>query len=324
MKSKILVTGAAGFIGSNLSKRLEQEGHSLTLVDNFSRGKQRYLDWLGVETECHNVDLTDYANARTVTQDVDTVYHIASKIGGNQFLHGTKENELNAFQENSIIDRNVFKSCIKNKVKKIVYTSSVSVYNTKKQNTFEDATFTESCLEYDPICPEGGYGWAKYMGEWQLNQMPCKTGIVRIFKSYGPCDDYTEESGQVVCSLMRKAINYPKERYVIWGDGSVTRCLVYIDDLIDGLLKVEKYLGKQSITVNMGGIEPIPVYTLASKIANLSNKKIQIENDMSKPVGVKSRIPDLTRVNELLNWQPTTSLEEGLKKTYQWMKEDMQ
>jgi len=320
--TKVLVTGAAGFIGSHLSKRLEDEGHHLILIDDFSRGKQKYLDWLGVKTKCRNLDLRDPLN-QIMFEGVDVVYHCASRIGGNQFLHSTKEQALLSLQHNLQIDGNVFVACRRFGIKKVIYTSSISIYNTAKQNTFKDATFVESDSYKDPVDPEGGYGWSKYIGEWQLNHMDTKAGIVRIFKSYGPCDDYSEKSGQVVCSLMRKAINYPRERFVLWGDGTVTRCLVYIDDLVDALLKVEKYLDKESITVNIGGNKPYNIRYLAVQIAKLSGKNISIENDMSKPVGVKSRIPWLELAKEKLNWEPTTPLEDGLKKTWEWMKEDM-
>ena len=122
---------------------------------------------------------------------------------------------------------------------------------------------------------------------------------------------------------MRKAINYPKERFVLWGDGSVTRCLVYIDDLIDALMEISKYIEKKSRTFNIGGNEPYTMRHLAQRIIKISNKDIQIENDMGAPVGVKSRIPILNRAKEELNWQPTTSLDDGLKKTYKWMEEDL-
>ena len=323
--TKVLVTGAAGFVGSHLSKRLEKEGYKLLLIDDFSRGKQKYLDYLNVKEKVLNIDLR-HNNFDDVFHGVDTVYHTAGKIGGNQYLHGSPLNELTALQDNMAIDRNVFKACINNKVRKIIYTSSISVYNTAKQNTFTDAMFREDDIWREAIDPEGGYGWAKYIGELQLkmlSQNGTKVGVTRIFKSYGPCDDYSEESGQVVCSLMRKAINYPKEKYVLWGDGTVTRCLVYIDDLIDGIMELSHYIDKESLVVNLGGNEPYTMRHLATQIKKISNKNIDIENDMGKPVGVKSRIPVLELAEEKLNWKPTTSLEEGLKKTYQWMKEDM-
>ena len=102
--------------------------------------------------------------------------------------------------------------------------------------------------------------------------MSCKYGIARIFKSYGPCDDYSPESGQVVCSLMRKAISYPKEPFVVWGDGSKMRNLVYIDDLIDAFMELEKYIDKESLTVNLGGKRPIPIRGMAERIIAISKK----------------------------------------------------
>ena len=324
---KAIVTGAAGFIGSHLSKRLEADGYSLLLLDDFSRGKKRYLDYLDVKTKCMKYDLTNLNNnSDSIFKDVDVVFHIASKIGGNQYLHGSPENELSALQTNLLIDRNVFNACFKHKVPRIVYTSSVSVYNTRQQMENNDAKFTEDSIKSTKIDPEGGYGWAKYIGEKQLellSKVGTNTGIIRIFKSYGPCDDYSDKSGQVVCSLMRKAINYPKERYVVWGDGTVTRCLVYIDDLIDGIIKVANYTEEESITVNMGGQFPIPIIQLSKYIIKIAGKNIIQEHDMGAPVGVKSRIPVLERAKEILNWQPTTTLEAGLKETYKWMKHDI-
>jgi len=324
-KINIVVTGAAGFIGSHLSKKLESLGYNLTLLDDFSRGKQKYLDWLKVKTECHKCDLTDYSNASAFLENADVVFHTASRIGGNQYLHGSPLNELKAFQENSLIDTNVFKACLQHNIKKIIYTSSVSIYNTKKQQE-PRAVISENDFYSYPLDPEGGYGWAKYMAEKQLEWLSfkrTKVGIARIFKSYGPCDDYSEESGQVVCSLMRKAYNYPKEKYTVWGDGSASRCLVYINDLVDALIRIKKYLTTESITVNIGGNKPIPIKELSSKIIEVANKDIKIKYDLSKPVGVRSRIPILTRAKDKLNWEPKTTLEKGLKVTWEWMREEL-
>lgn len=320
--TKILVTGASGFIGSHLSKRLEKDGHKLVLLDNFSRGKKSYLDYLKVKTKCEDCDLRDPVE-EVMFEGVDIVFHCASRIGGNQFLHSNSEQELKTLQDNLAIDNTVFSSCRKYQIKRVIYTSSVSVYNTRRQYDSE-ARFSETDLKLYPLDPEGGYGWAKYIGEKQLellSKMGIKTGIARIFKSYGPCDDYSDKSGQVVCSLLRKAINYPREHFVVWGNGSAERCLVYIDDLIEGLVRLSNH--DSSLTVNLGGNESYNMRYLATKIAHMFGKNIQIEHDMSKPTGVKSRIPDLTLAKEELNWEPTTTLDVGLKKTYEWMKHDL-
>jgi nucleoside-diphosphate-sugar epimerase len=317
-----LITGAAGFIGSNLTKILYEKLHSnLILLDNFSRGKQEYLDYFDVRKKCLFGELKNFETADVFTKNVDTVFHTACRIGGMQFLHGGPEQEITALQENLIIDSNVLKACLKNKVRKIIFTSSVSVYNTKKQQKI-NASFKESDIETDPIDPEGGYGWSKFIAEKQLDylsQCGIKVGILRIFKAYGPCDDYSPESGQVVCSLMRKAINYPKEDFVVWGDGSAERCLLYIDDLVDAMMRVSDALEtRDRIIVNVGG-NKVSMSELATKIVSLSKKNISITYDPSRPSGPASRIPDMTVAKRELNWKPTTSLDEGLNKTWSWM-----
>ncbi len=317
----IVVTGAAGFIGSHLAKRLEDAGEKLILLDDFSRGKQEYLDYLGVKTPCQKVDLKVGFVATHILEGADTVYHCACRIGGMQFLHGSPEKELKALQDNVLIDTNVFRACVKNKIKKVIYTSSVSVYTTKGQYGTDSAIFRESWLDSMLLDPEGGYGWAKFIGEKHLDflrEYGIKIGIARIFKSYGPCDDYSPESGQVVLSLMRKLMK--DNDFVVWGSGNVSRCLVYIDDLVDALIKIANY--DESLTVNIGGFVPHKIKDLAKEIVSVSGKDVKIKFDKKKPEGPQSRIPDLSKARKELNWKPTTSLNEGLKKCWTWMEQE--
>jgi len=319
-----LITGAAGFIGSHLCKALEERDmERYILADDFSRGKQSYLEYLGVKSHCQQSDLRDYDQAKVMTKNVGTVFHTACRIGGMQFLHGSPKNELRALQENIAIDNNICRACVENDVKKIIFTSSVSVYNTAKQYDKTAKPFKEKDKDEMRIDPEGGYGWAKFITEKNLEMMSdagIKVGIVRIFKSYGPCDDYSPESGQVVLSLMRKILNH--EKFIVWGKGNVTRNLVYIDDLIDAILKVEKYIERKSLTVNIGGNEPISIRKLAEQIVKLSEQRIKIQFDESKPSGPLSRVPNLNVAQNCLQWEPKTDLDTGLQKSWDWMKEE--
>jgi len=320
----ILITGAAGFIGSHLSKRLEDEGHSLILIDNFSRGKQEYLDYLGVKTKCIKADLKDYIN-NIYFENVDIVYHFAAKIGGMQHLHGSFERELAAFQENMMIDANVFKSCFKHNVKKIIFTSSVSVYNTSCQYFMTNVVFNENDTKYNGFDPEGGYGWAKAIGEKQLemlNYCGVKTGIARLFKCYGPCDETSNESNNVVISNCKKVINYSNKPFFVWGDGSATRDFFYVDDCVDAFLKIEKHLdNNQNITVNLGSGKPTSIKKLVNQIAKNSEKKIKVLYDKTKPTGPLSRTANITKARKELGWEPKVNLSDGLKRTYDWVKE---
>lgn len=328
----ILIMGGAGFIGSNLAKALEDTiKERLVLVDNFSRGKESYLKYLGVKTQCVNGDLRCYETARAFMRNVDTVFHTASRIGGEQFLHGSPEKEFQAFDENIKIDNNIIRAAFECGIKKIIYTSSVSVYNTKEQYSNTGAYFREEDIDIDKplnnVDIEGGYGLNKLTTEYNMKYLREKginTGIARIFKAYGPCDDYSPESGQVVCSLMRKAINYPKEPFVVWGSGMNMRNLVYIDDLVDALIKLYHYVDTKSLTVNLGGKEPWPIQYIAQEIIKISGKDIKPEFDYTKKGGPRTRIPVLERAKKELKWEPTTPLGVGLKKTFDWVKDEIQ
>lgn len=323
----ILVTGAAGFIGSHLSKAIESRGKDkYTFIDDFSRGKKEYLRYLHVSTPCIEGDLRDYEWTKVITKNIDTVFHTACRIGGVQFLHGSPNKELKALQDNIAIDNNVFRACVANNVKKIIFTSSISVYNTEVQYDTHFKGFDEESKYNMKIDPEGGYGWAKFLAEKNLEMMSdagIKVGILRIFKSYGPCDDYSPESGQVVLSLMRKAINYPKEPFVVWGDDSITRNIVYIDDLIDAVLKLENRIERGSLTVNIGGARPISVKEMVEKVIKLSGKDIKVEYDKKIGGGPLQRIPILDRAEKELGWTPTTDLDTGMRKSYEWMNESI-
>ena len=316
---KTIITGGAGFIGTNLVLRLLKEGRDITVIDNVERGHKENLEGLDVETIY--ADLRDYSQAAKAIQNADVVYHLAARVGSVNYLHGTNSAELETLQDNLLIDTNVFRACRESGVKKIVYASSVSVYPIEKQQVV-GARFREEDIY--PISPEGGYGWAKFMGEVQLGMTEnCKSAIARIFNAYGEYNDYGEYA-QVVPSLIKKALFYPKQPYVVWGDGNQTRCLLYIDDCIDALLKLEGAASYPPPRVNIGSEEETPIRELVRTIIKISGKEIEPEFDPSMPVGPRSRVPDTRKARELLGWEPRTPLEMGLRRTYAFIEESVQ
>jgi len=170
------------------------------------------------------------------------------------------------------------------------------------------------------INPEGGYGWSKLIAEKQLEYMPdVSVGVARIFHAYGKNIYMRPDRSQVIASLMRKAIRFPEEGFLVWGDGSQRRCFVYIDDAVDVLFRLERHADKKgSLTVNVGTTEECTVEELAKLIIKISGKKIPLKYDKSKPTGALNRMPDLTRVKKTLGWSPTTKLADGLTNTYEW------
>jgi nucleoside-diphosphate-sugar epimerase len=311
-----VVTGGAGFIGCHLVKRLLDEGRDILVVDNFSRGSFENLRDVGAEkVKCKKADLRDYEQTLAVLKDAETVYHLAAVVGSVEYLHGSETAELRALQDNLVIDANVFRACLQHKVRKIVYASSVSVYPIDMQQKL-DVILSEEDLRY--YNPEGGYGWSKLLGETQLNWMKnIDVGIARIFTAYGPCEPL-DETAHAVPALIRKAIRYPEEDFVVWGNGVQTRSFMYVSDCVEALVRLEEKASSPPLIVNIGSDKPTPIRVLAEKIVEISGKNIEIKYDPTKPAGPLSRTADITKARKVLGWSPKVSLEEGLRKTYAW------
>lgn len=316
--AKIAVTGAAGFLGSHVARHLMERGDELVLIDDLSAGFLDNLRGLGVEQKCLIGDLRDYKFARDSLKGVEKIFHFAAVVGSVAYLHGSNANEVDAMQSNLVIDSNVFRACTSHGIKKIIYPSSVSVYPIDEQFGSKVAFKEEDSLR--KVNPEGGYGWAKYVAEKQLEMMPeTICGVARIFHAYGENIYLPEDKSQVIGSLLRKAIHYPKEDFVVWGDGEQRRCFVFIDDVMDALIGLETRVDKgENLTVNLGSTDEITVGKLAQMIVELSKKEIKIKFDLSKPRGALSRKPDLAFIKRELNWEPRTSLKDGLERTYSW------
>jgi GDP-D-mannose 3',5'-epimerase len=315
---KTVVTGAAGFIGANLVRRLLGLGRDIRCVDNISRGKSTNLE--GLPVDIVYADLRLYDQALKAVDGATVVYHLAARVGSIDFLHGSSKAELEALQSNLAIDVNVFRACREVGVKKIVYASSVSVYPIDRQQRL-GAVFREE--DVYPTNPEGGYGWAKLMGEIQLGMMEeCRSAVARIFNAYGEYCEY-DGTAQVVPALIRKAIRYPEEEFVVWGNGSQTRNLIYIQDCIDALLKMEEKASYPPLILNVGNEKTTTISELAETIVKVSGKKIEIRYDKSKPIGPLSRVPYTAKARQILGWSATSSLDDGIRKTFDWMKQQI-
>jgi nucleoside-diphosphate-sugar epimerase len=313
---RTVVTGGAGFIGCHLVKRLLDEGRDVLVVDNFSRGSLENLRDVGAEkVRWVKADLRDYGQALAAIEGAEAVYHLAAVVGSVEYLHGSEMAELKALQDNIVIDANVFRACLQHKVRRIVYASSVSVYPIDMQQKL-DVTLSEEDLRY--YNPEGGYGWSKLLGETQLSWMKnIDVGIARIFTAYGPCEPL-DETAHAVPALIRKAIRYPEEDFVVWGNGEQSRSFMYVSDCVEALVRLEEEASSPPLIVNVGSDKPTPIRVLAEKIVEISGKSIEVKYDPSKPVGPLSRTADITKARKVLGWSPKVSLEEGLRKTYAW------
>lgn len=316
--TRVAVTGGAGYLGSHIAGKLIREGHEVSIVDDFSAGSVQNLRDVGVRQKAVEGDLKDYNFAKRSLKKAEVVFHFAAEVGSVEYLHGSAMSELAAMQANVVIDTNVFRACVENGVGTVIYASSVSVYPFDRQQG-GDASFREEDSD-ERVNPEGGYGWSKLLAEKELALMTdVRSGSARIFHSYGKNIYLKPDRSQVIGSMIRKAVNYPKEDFVIWGDGKQRRCFVYIDDTLDAIFRLWSHVEKKgNLTVNIGSTEEVTVLDLARQVAALSKKDIKMKFDPSKPKGALNRTPDLARAKEALGWTPTTPFSEGLARTYEW------
>lgn len=329
----VVVTGGAGFIGSHLVKKLVDRGEKVAVVDDFSTGSRRNLEYLGVgDVEIREIDLTNFHDAKKSLEGADTVFHMAARVGGIPYLHGDENTELISLEKNLVIDANVFRACQELGVKKIIYPSSVSVYPLGRQQ-YPGAIFSEEAFvfpqHYDhtspfrvSIDPDGGYGLAKIMGEIELFFMKgVRKGIARIFSAYGENEPLGQNS-HVLSRFIQSAITYPTEQMIIWGDGRQTRDYVYVADCAEALIRLSDNITEVGppLIVNVGSGRGISINELAEKVIALSGKAMKPIYEREKPVGPVSRTADISRAKQLLGWEPKVGLEEGLERTYRWIK----
>ncbi len=325
---KTIITGGNGFICSHLVKKLLSECRDVIVVDITPRHKDDKLSCLGIkvgDVEFRQAELSDYAQAEKALKGAESVYHMAARVGSLQYLHASELVELMTMQTNLVIDANVFNACIKAKVKSIIYASSVAIYDMERQFSSnavysEDEFVVRPGMRYPTINPDGGYGWAKLMGEVQLSWMKnIKIGIARIFNIYG-VNEPIDEKAHAIGDLMRKAILNQGDDFIVFGDGKQTRDYLHVTDCADALVKLEAKASLSPVTVNIGSGKPTSIKTIAEKVIGNSGKNFKMIFDTTKPVGPISRTADITKAKALLSWQPKISLDEGLKETYAWVK----
>lgn len=317
----ILVTGGAGLIGSTLVENLVERGAKVTVADNLWRGKKENLIKNGqpvidFDSDFYKVDLVEYDNCLEVARGQDLVYHLADVVAGINYVFG---NQSSLFHTNVVMNSNILHAAIEAGVKKYVYVGTACSYPADKQSILNPPPFREE--DAYPASPESSYGWSKLMGEYECELAEKEgliaVGILRLHNVYGPKNDMSPEKSQVIPALIRKAINYPKEEFVVWGSGNQRRAFVYIDDVISALFSiVERGMGKGVIQI--GPDYSISIKKIAETIVSISGKDINIRYDPTRREGDMDRVADWTKAKQILDWSPETSIETGLKKTYEW------
>jgi GDP-D-mannose 3',5'-epimerase len=319
---QVLITGGAGHIGSALTEELVNEGAHVRVVDNLWRGSKEYLlddngkPIIDLDKDFMDLDLRELQNCDRAMHDIDVVFHLADVVAGITFVF---DNQPFVYRSNAMLNSNVLYSASMSKVEKLIYVGAACAYPHEKQNDPNYPLFKEEDMY--PANPESAYGWSKLMGEYECS-LYSKSGkinaaILRLHNVYGPHSDLSPERSQVIPANIRKAIRYPNERFIIWGNGKQNRAFVYVSDVVGALmLAAEKGLNKGPIQI--GTDKKTTIEDLADMIISISGKKITKEHDLTKPVGDMGRAADCTLANKILGWKPKISMEEGLRRTYEW------
>jgi GDP-D-mannose 3', 5'-epimerase len=320
--TKVLVTGGAGQIGSHLAARLTSLGARVTVADNLWRGKKsNLLDDVGravidLERNFLQFDLTEYSNCVRAMDGQEIVYHLADVVAGINYVFG---NQFSLFNTNLLIDSQMLRAAIAGGVKRYVYVGTACSYPAERQSQLNPPPFTED--DVYPASPESSYGWSKLMGEMGCElasrEKLLDVGLLRLHNVYGPHCEMSPEKSQVIPALIRKAIRYPDEDFVVWGSGNQRRAFVFVQDVVDALVAVVEQ-GLNQGAIQIGPNFSTSIREIAQRVCAVSGKNIAIRFDPSKPEGDVDRAADWSKARNLLGWAPRIGIEEGIARTYEW------
>jgi len=316
MKNKILIAGAGGFIGGHMVSKILSEGNLEVVCADI----KPVDDWFQSFSECKNfsLDLKSYANCLKVTHEVDYIYNFACNMGGMGFI----ENHKAECMLSVLINTNLLRAAVENKSKKYLFTSSACVYNASKQNK----VFVDSLKEEDayPAQPEDGYGWEKLFSERMCRHFTedfkIDTRVIRYHNVYGPLgtfDGGREKAPAAICRKIANAKLNKIDEIEIWGDGKQTRSFMFIDDCLEGTIKV--FNSNFGEPLNVGSDEQVSINQLVDIVEEIAQYKVKRNYLLDKPKGVRGRSSNNEKISKEIGWQPKILLEEGLRKTYNWI-----
>jgi|TARA_B110000967_G_scaffold179440_1_gene194936 GDP-D-mannose 3',5'-epimerase len=314
---KILIVGAGGFIGGHLVNRLLRDGNSIVATD--IKPKEYWFQDFDNAENYYATDMKDISNCRKVATGVDYVFNMACNMGGMGFIENNKAECMLSV----LINTNLLIACNENKVQRYFFSSSACAYN----ETMQQDVFIKGLKEEDayPAQPQDGYGWEKLFSERMCRHFQEDYGlevrVARYHNIYGPFGTYDGGREKAPAALSRKVAQSKINKtnnIEVWGDGKQTRTFLYVDDCIEGTLKL--FESEYSDPVNIGSDEQVSINQMIEIIEEISNvDTLKREYQLDKPKGVRGRSSNNDLAKKVLNWSYELSLKDGLTKTYNWI-----
>ena len=316
----VVVCGAGGFIGGHMVRDLQERGFkSIRAVDRKPL-EAWYQCFDGVENLC--LDLGDKEACLTSLEGAGTVFNLACDMGGMGFI----ENNKALCMLSVLINTHLLMAAREHGVQKYFYASSACVYAADKQVDPENPGLKES--DAYPAMPEDGYGWEKLFSErmcrhfWEDFGIDCR--VVRFHNVYGPWGTYDGGREKAPAAMCRKVINAKltgNPKIEIWGDGEQTRSFMYIDDCLEGVMRIMDSEIREPI--NLGSDEMVTINQLVDLAESIGETTLEREYQLDAPKGVRGRNSENTLIRSKLGWAPDVPLRTGLEKTYEWIERQM-
>lgn len=306
---RYLVTGGAGFIGSNIVDELVRRGHEVVVLDNLSAGKEENLTGVRKKIEFRAESITDLAAVQSASKGADYVIHLAARTS----VPRSVQNPLDTNSVNIDGTLNVLVAARDAKVRRFVYAASSSAYG-------ETPTLPKTeMMQPAPISP---YGVTKYVGEIYAQVFGRVYGLenasVRFFNVFGPRQDPTSQYSGVLSRFMLAVIE--GKQPVIYGDGEQSRDFTYIDNIVDETLRACEAKGASGMVFNGGTGARITLNEVLKLLEKISGKKIEAKYDPPRAGDIRDSQADVSLAHKVLGYQPLVHFEEGLRRTWDWYK----
>jgi GDP-D-mannose 3',5'-epimerase len=310
-----LVAGGGGFIGGHLARTLRERGFHVRSVDI------KPLDeWYQIPegVEARQLDLSLVADCHEAVHGIDTVYNLAADMGGMGFIETHKAECMLSV----LINTHLLLAARDASVDRFFFSSSACVYAADKQVDADVTALKES--DAYPAMAEDGYGWEKLFSERMCRHFQedfgLQTRVARYHNVYGVEGTYDggrEKAPAALCRKIARAVLSGRHEIEIWGDGEQTRSFMYVDDCVEGTLRLTA--GDSAVPVNVGSSELVSINQMVGIIEQIAGITVKRNYNLDAPKGVRGRNSDNTLIKEIYGWEPSISLADGLERTYRWI-----